>query len=109
MAALNMFNQQQSQAPAAYNAAPPVPQTSNLSSILAQISQPQQQTPSNPPQNFGYQNQYQQDSRKRPYEGGQQRGYDPGNDNKRGKGNRSGKQVSRINSQTHIDRDRAGF
>ena len=107
LAALNMFNQQQNQVPAPYNPAPSVPQTSNLSNILAQISQPQQQTPSNLPQNFNYQNQYQQDSRKRPYDGGQQRGYDQGNDNKRGKGNRSGKQVS----QNHpcITRSRTGL
>ena len=92
-AILSVFNQQQNQPQPSYTPAPAVPQTPNLSNILAQISQQQQQPQmqANPGQAFNYQNQYQQDSRKRPYDNGQPPPYDQGGENKRGKTNTGGK------------------
>ena len=95
LAALNAFNQQQVQQPAPYVPAPPAHQPPDLSSILARISQqPQQQAPANQPQPYNYQDQYQQDSRKRPYDSSQQLGHDPNGDSKRGKANSGKKHVS---------------
>ena len=91
--ALEIFNQQQNQAQAAYNPAPVVPpQTPDFSSILAQFTQ--QANPQ--PQAYNYQQMHQSENeRKRQYDNGMQSSYDQYSDstnNKRAKGN-SGKKA----------------